>query len=257
MSETLAPHISAIYRYPVKGMTPEALERVTLTAGAPLPLDREWAVENGGGRFDPNDPKYLPKINFLMLMRDERLATLEARFDQSDRTLTILRAGKQVARGNLDTKLGRQMIEQFLAAYMKAELRGAPRIVSAAGHSFSDVPARCVHIINMASVRDLERVFGRPVDPLRFRANIVIEGLPAWAEFGWMGKSLSVGGVTLEVFKRTQRCDATNVDPVTAARDKAIPALLMRHWGHSDFGVYANVTTGGELARGAVVAVPA
>lgn len=256
MTETQAPHIAAIYRYPVKGMTPEALDAVTLTTGDPLPFDRAWAVENGGGRFDPNDPKYLPKINFLMLMRDERLATLEARFNETDGTLSILRAGKQVARGDLATKLGRQMIEQFLAAYMKAELRGAPKVVSAPGHSFSDVPARCVHIVNMASVRDLERVFGRAVDPLRFRANVILEGVPAWGEFSWLGKTLTIGNVRLEVFKRTQRCEATNVDPVTAARDMAIPALLMRHWGHSDFGVYARVTDGGEIARGAQVIVP-
>jgi uncharacterized protein YcbX len=251
------PHVVSIYRYPVKGMTPEPMARVALTPGEPLPFDRGWAIENGGGRFDPEAPKYLPKINFVMLMRDERLASLEARFDEADKTLTILRAGKQVARGNLETKIGRQMIEQFLAAYMKAELRGAPRIVSAPGHSFSDVPSRCVHLINLESVRDLARKIGKPVDPLRFRANIVLDGVPAWQELGWTGHTLEIGGVVLEVFKRTQRCDATNVDPATAARDMAIPANLMRHWGHSDFGVYAMVKRGGEIACGQAVSLSA
>ena len=74
-------------------------------------------------------------------------------------------------------------IEQFMAAYMKTGLRGAPKIVRAAGHSFSDVAAKCVHIVNLASLRELERAAGRPVDPLRFRANIYIDGVPAWEEF--------------------------------------------------------------------------
>jgi len=60
----------------------------------------------------------------------------------------------------------------------------------------------------------------------------------------------------LAVFARTQRCDATNVDPSTGARDMAIPALLQRSLGHSDFGIYAKVVTGGELIAGARVVPP-
>lgn len=246
--------LAAVYRYPVKGLTPEALQKVELRPGETLPFDRAYAIENGKGRFDAEAPKHLPKINFLMLMRDERLATLRSSFEDATETLAITRDGKQVARGQLSTPLGRQLIEQFIAAYMKAELRGAPKIVHAPGHSFSDVSAKCVHIVNLASVRELEKKLGRAVDPLRFRANLHIDGLAPWAEFGWDGKEIAVGAAKLKVFARTQRCEATNVDPVTGARDMAIPAHLMRHWGHQDFGIYAKVVTGGEVAVGAAVA---
>ena len=144
------------------------------------------------------------------------------------------------------------MIEQFLAAYMKQSLRGAPRIVTAAGHSFSDVASQCVHIVNLASVRALERIVGRPVDPLRFRANIYVDGIPAWDEFNWLERHLAFGAeeaaAEVQVWARTQRCDATNVDPATAARDMAIPSALQRAFGHMDFGVYAAVTKPGTLA---------
>ena len=96
---------------------------------------------------------------------------------------------------------------------MKAELRGAPKIVHAPGHSFSDVAAKCVHIVNLASVRELERIIGRPVDPLRFRANLYLDGMEPWAEFAWLDKEIGVGPTRLRVFARTQRCEATNVDP--------------------------------------------
>jgi uncharacterized protein len=242
--------ISSLYRYPIKGLTPEKMDNVALTPGQTVPFDRAYAIENGQGRFDPNNPQHLPKIVFLMLMRNERLATLTSKFDDATETLTILRDGRQVARGQLTTSIGRQMIEQFIAAYMKSELRGAPKIVSAPGHSFSDVSAKCLHIVNLASVRDLERVTGKPVDPLRFRANVYIDGLEPWAEFRWLAKDIRLGATSLHVFKRTQRCEATNVDPVTAARDMAIPAVLSRTWGHTDLGVYAKVTTGGTIAIG-------
>lgn len=250
-----APTIAALYRYPVKGMTPEPMSRVELIAGGTMPHDRAYAIENGPGRFDPDDPRHLPKINFLMLMRNERLASLEARFDEATQTLTIFRAGRQVSRGKLDTPIGRRLIEQFLAAYMKSDLRGAPRIVSAAGHSFSDVAAKCLHVINLASVRELERVAGRPIDPLRFRANVHLDGLPAFAEIGWVGQVVQLGGVATRVIERTERCEATNVDPATAARDMAIPALLQRTWARVDFGIYATVKADGAMAVGDPVSV--
>ena len=88
---------------------------------------------------------------------------------------------------------------------------------------------------------------GRPVSPLRLRANLYLEGVAPWAEFGWLGKELRIGQARLSVFARTSRCEATNVDPATGARDMAIPAHLLRTWGHRDFGVYAKVVTGGEI----------
>ena len=248
-------HIDSLWRYPVKGLTPERLQQVTLAPGSTMPFDRHYAIENGPGRFDATQPKWVPKANFLMLMRNERLANLETHFEDATHTLTIRRDGRQVARGQLDTTVGRQLIEQFMAAYMRDALRGAPKVVHAAGHSFSDVAAKCLHIINLASLRDLERVAGRSLDPLRFRANVHIDGVPAWAEMAWVGRSLRAGTVDLDVFDLTGRCEATNVDPKTGARDMAIPALLQRTWGHRDFGIYARVRAGGTIEAGQAIEI--
>jgi len=255
MPEQQAPTVTALYRYPVKGLSPETMPSVTLEPGGTMPFDRAYAIENGPGRFDPDNPRHLPKITFLMLMRDERLATLVTTFDDATETLTVMRAGKQVARGQLSTPLGRKMIEQFFAAYMKAELRGPPKVVSAPGHSFSDVAFKCLHIVNLATVRDVERVLGRPVDPLRFRANVYIDGIAPWAELRWLGRDVMLGGVPTSVVDLTGRCDATNVDPQTGARDMGLPTLLQRTWGHSDLGIYAKIVAGGELAVGDAVGV--
>jgi uncharacterized protein YcbX len=254
-SASSSARVEALYRYPVKGLSPEPMTTVSLAVGDTFPNDRIWAIENGSGRFDPDNPRWVPKINFLMLMRDERLAALETHLGDDGSTLTVKRDGRQVARGDLSTPIGRQLVEQFLAAYMKGSLRGAPKIVSAPGHSFSDMPARCIHIVNLASVRELERAVGKPVAPLRFRANVFIDGVPAWEELKWLDRTLTVGTARLSVFHRTQRCDATNVDPATGARDMAIPAVLQRTLGHTDFGIYAKVAADGSLAVGDPVAL--
>jgi uncharacterized protein len=248
--------LAALYRYPVKGLTPEPLAQAKLEPGETLAFDRAYAIENGRGRFDPAFPRHLPKVNFLMLMRNERLATLRSAFEDATETLTLSRDGRQLARGQLTTPLGRRLIEQFIAAYMQADLRGPPKIVRAPGHSFSDVAAKCVHIVNLASVRELERALGRRVDPLRFRANLYLEGIAPWTELRWPGHSITVGAARLSVFARTQRCEAINVDPATGARDIALPAMLLRTWGHADFGIYAVVESAGQVGPGTVVTGP-
>ena len=112
------------------------------------------------------------------------------------------------------------------------------------GHSFSDVARKVVSIINLASVRAIENMVGAPVHPLRFRANLYVEGWPAWHEFDLLDRTLAIGDVRLKVVKRIVRCAAVNVDPDTAQRDLAIPQALQRRLGHADCGIYAEVIDG-------------
>jgi len=250
MNHPSSPEVVSLYRYPIKGLSPQKLDQLALTAGETVPGDRAYAIENGPGRFDPENPRYLPKVNFLMLMRNERLAALETAFDDATQTLTISRGGKQVTQGTLTSKLGRQIIEQFIAGYMKDELKGPPRIVSAPGHSFSDVAAKCLHIVNLATVRDLEVAVGMTLNPLRFRANVYFDGAEPWQEKQWLGRHLSIGGVRFKVTSETVRCDATNVNPDTAERDGTIPPTLQRIFGSPCLGIYAKVVDGGDIRPG-------
>ena len=242
--------IRSIYRYPVKGLSPESLPGVRLEPGRTLPADRMYAIENGPSGFDAAAPAYFPKTQFLMLMRNEQLATLDTRYEDETHTLVIRSAGRELARGDLSTKEGRLAIEAFFRRFMPAELRGPPKVLHAEGHSFSDVAAKVVSIINLASVAAIETVVGVPVHPLRFRANLYVEGWPAWHEFSLLGEELAIGDARLKVIKRIVRCAATNVDPDTGSRDLTIPATLMKTFDHADCGIYAQVIAGGEIVPG-------
>jgi MOSC domain-containing protein len=245
--------IQAIYRYPVKGLSPQALARVPLAAGETLPADRLYAIENGPTGFDPAAPAYFPKIRFLMLMRNERLASLRTDYDEASHTLTIHWEGREAARGDLRTKEGRLAVEAFFRRFMPDELRGPPKVLFGADHSFSDVAKKVVSIINLSSVAEVENAAGAPVNPLRFRANVYVEGWPAWHEFDLLGREICAGSARLKVVKRIVRCAATEVDPDTGIRDLAIPGTLMDNFGHADCGVYAEVIAPGEIAVGAPV----
>ena len=117
------------------------------------------------------------------------------------------------------------------------------------GYRFTDSRRGFLSIINLASVQALEDTVGAPVDPLRFRGNLHVDGLAPWAEFELVGQVLTTaGGLRLRVTKRIERCAATNVDPDTGVRDLEIPKSLMKAYGHFDCGIYAEVLSGGSLA---------
>jgi uncharacterized protein YcbX len=248
--------IHSIYRYPIKGLSPEALPRVALKPGETVPGDRLYAIENGPSGFDPVNQPYLSKLHFLMLMKNERLAALRTTFDQQTRTLTITLDGREAARGDLHTKEGRLAIEAFFRRFIPKELRGPPKVLHADGHSFSDVARKVVSIINLASVAAVENMLGAPVNPLRFRGNLYVDGWPAWSELDLVGQSLRAGPTArLKVVKRIVRCAATNVDPDTGLRDLEVPKALLRHLGHADCGIYAEVIESGEIAAGDAIEI--
>src|SRR5215217_3252224 len=130
MTATAPPaRITGIYRYPVKGLTPEQLARAELKPGQTLLADRRYAIENGPSGFDPAAPKWLPKPHFLMLMRDEWLAGLRSHFDDASNVLSISHSGRILAEGDLSTPEGRQSIEHFFASAHAGHIKGPPKLL--------------------------------------------------------------------------------------------------------------------------------
>jgi hypothetical protein len=235
------------------------LDKVELAAGSFFPGDRMLAFENGRSSFDPAAPAYQPKTRFLMLMKNARLAELVSRYDDTTRSLSLWHGGVERACGEIGSEEGRRALETFLQEFCKGETRGPVRLLQAPdGFRFTDsIRSGFVSILNMASVRDLERRMGAPVDPLRFRANIAVEGWEPWQEEEMVGKRLEIGGAQLRILKTIDRCPATHVDPVTGFRDLDVMQTLQGAFGRISCGVYATVKASGTVALGDAVSVGA
>jgi hypothetical protein len=115
---------------------------------------------------------------------------------------------------------------------------GPPVLLHSRGHHFMDKPDNVISLINLATVRALEALWRTPIDPLRFRANLYIDGARPWEEFDWVGRDIRIGGVTFSVDRKNGRCGATNVNPVTGQRDLDIPGSLRVAFGRKKLGVY-------------------
>ncbi|AWK86217.1 MOSC domain-containing protein [Azospirillum thermophilum] len=247
--------ITAIRRYPVRGLSGQDLPSVTLTAGQALPFDRRYGLLTGPAAQDADRQGWRPTDDFFTLDRAEKLALLESEFDADTSGLVIRRAGKPVSRGRLDQAMGCMLVEQFFAAYLAGAAPGLPKLVDAGpGGAFplhEDAP---VLLLNLASVRDLEeRVAKQPVDPNRFRANLHFDGFEPWVERQWVGRTLTVGGARLQVVRGCDYRPGSDVNPVTGTRDLTLLPILERGYGNSQCGIAARVVTGGMVAPGDAV----
>ncbi len=248
-------NIVSLYRYPVKGLSPERLKAVTVQRDEGFPLDRKFALLRSGADFDPSAPAWLAKANFLMLMVHEKLAILETRYSEAENTLYIRAPDTTNYTFALGTSQGRAALETFFQNFMPTPLAQQPRLLEAPDHMFTDKAVKYVSMINLASLRELEKRWGESLDPLRFRANVYIDGAEPFSELEWVGQRIKLGEVVMKVMQRNGRCAATNVNPDTGERDRNVPGKLRREFGHKDLGIYLTVAQDGELREGDKVTV--
>ncbi len=242
--------IAALFRHPIKGFTPEKVQLADLAAGGPFPGDRLFALEDGPSGFDPGAPAWISKQRFAVLAKIAEVAKAKTRFDVSTGVLHASAEGMRPFAGKLADAADRAAFAAWATELLGEAASGPLRLLDGAGWRFLDHPLGHVSIINLASVRDLEQRLGRPLDPLRFRANLYVDGWPAWAENDWEGRVVTLGAASAKVFKPIVRCAAPGVDPETAVRDVDVAGELFRLYGHTLCGIYVHVTDGGTIREG-------
>lgn len=254
---TFSPaQIAALATHPVKGLTSHPLQSAPVEAGAVFPLDRAYAIENGPCGFDPADPKHIKKSKFLVLVRYEDVAQVKCTYDLENKRITLSKPQREDVTLSLETAEGQQALAAYFTAHMGDKATGPLKVRSADNHAFTDTAEKFVHVVNLASVKALSEAMGIEINPKRFRANIYLEGLPAYEEFNWADKKIrSSSGVEFKFGRRTRRCAATDVNPVTAERDTNINKALHTLLGHMDVGIYLEVLNNGTLSVGDTLTV--
>ncbi|GAN81874.1 MOSC domain-containing protein [Acidocella aminolytica] len=247
-------HITSLYRYPVKGLTPEPLTQALLTPGRCIPWDRAFALRQGDAVLDESNPAWISKMNFMCLAKNPGTAALHTHFDENAQTLTITGPHGTLS-ANPFTPDGQSQLSHYLITALGPEARfgaqgEAPKFHFFPGYSFCDHKTQVISLISLSSLAALEEAVGAERDKRRFRANIYFAGASPWTEFSWLGCKLAIGEVELLIQERIDRCAATMVNPDTAIRDANPVKELRTHFGHIDFGIFAEVTKGGTIRPG-------
>lgn len=253
----MPPSINRIYRYPIKGLSPEKLESVTLEPGRCLPYDRRFALSRADSVFDPKHPEHVNKTNFFMLMKNAQLAQLKTRVDTANDHFVITRNDEVILEADLKNPKDRSEVEHFFTDFLDGEPGLPVRLVDSLGHAFGDARRRpnaqtgqYISLVNLASCDALAKTIQNAIDPIRFRANIYFHGIDAWQELDYVEHYIQLGQARLHTVSPITRCAATSVNPDTAERDLNLPRNLIEHFGHNYMGIYAEVIQGGKIAPG-------
>ena len=259
--------VAALYRYPVKGLTAESLDRATVLESGTVAGDRVLGLLFADAGPAAHDG-WWPKERFTVLMNTPALARLQARFDETMSRVSIALDGVTLVVAGLE-EAGRARIAAAVTEYVlsldESPLRGRPeraplRLVGDGDSpAFQDRGARHITVMGRPSVAALAEAVGREVDERRFRMNVVLDGLEPWEELNWVGHTIRIGELDFDVTGPVVRCLATHANPEGGERDIDVMQTLTSVFGQAQptMGVLAVLRgRGGELAVGDGVTAP-
>ncbi len=245
------PSVTKIMCYSLKGFPGEPLEQTTLHTDLGIEHDRRFAIENGTqARLEHND--WADCKNFMRLTVNPDLVFYHHYYDHKNRVLSLTNQHNITKKVNIDDSSDRLKFDNFLQEEFGEDKKRTLRLIentktSSAYWDFNDAP---ISIINTQSVAAISGYSQTPLNTERFRGNIEIDGIAAWEELSWVGRTIDIGSATLLITAPIKRCAATSVNTHTGEKDSLVPHLLQSHFGHQYCGVYAKVISGGKIRLG-------
>ena len=227
--------VVALYRYPVKGFTPEPCEVLTVLDEGRIAGDRVLGIRFADSAAP--EESWSRKHEFVALVNTPGLARLQLRFDHGKLRLRISLDGAVVVDEALGDE-GRRRIAAAVANYVLG-LEGNPlsphperlplRVVgNGVRPRYQDDPAGQVTLHGRESLAAVAAALGdADLSELRFRSNIAVDGLAPWEEQDWVGRKIRIGAVEFDAMKPKGRCLATQANPRTGEADLPVLAALI------------------------------
>jgi len=250
----MTARVAQIWRHPIKSHGREELAETKVTKGECLPWDRRWAVAHERSCFDVERPRWQPCQEFSIGAKSQRLQAINTYVDAQLGRLTL--SHPDCVDITIDPDKGddaNRFIQWVMPISNGARMLPA-RLVRGA-QAMTDTDYKSISIINLATHRAIEEKHGRPLSPLRWRGNILIDGWNAWAEMDMVGQKIRIGQAEFEIREQITRCMATTADPATGQRDADTLGILNKDFGHQELGVYAVASATGDIHQGDTVEV--
>ena len=250
--------IAACYLYPVKGMTAQPSETLQLAPGQSALGDRAFVFAFGNAER-VGSIGWVSKRQSVTLLNTPDLPRVAAAFDPERGELRLTFEDEE-RRADIAEQRQRTALADWLAdvvhSFADNPLRGRPEreplvLLGDGSSRYTDRGPTQISLAALDSLNDLSKAADREVDFRRFRLNFSLDSTEAWSEFNWVGRRARIGAdAEIEITARLQRCNAINASPSGAGRDAELMGVLQNAYGHLDFGVEANVLSGGRAAVG-------
>lgn len=241
--------VAHLVRHPVKSAGYERVDTAALTPGAAFPFDRVWAVAHAAARLT-EPPAWAEKLQFLRGWGSADLMAIACASDPDTRRVTLSHPRRPTESFRPDDPADAARLIDWLRPLWPENRPEPARVVAVPGQAMTDQDQPLVSINSLSSLADLAGQMGRDLSIHRWRDNIWVRGWRPWAELDLIGREITIGTARLRVVEPIGRCRATGANPDTGLQDADTMGALERHYGHTDFGVFARVIEGGQVATG-------
>ena len=247
--------LSGLWRFPVKAMMGEQLNRALVTAGG-LAGDRDWALTDGDNNIGTGKvvrkwgPLFSSRARYLEEPDGEAPIAAEMTLPDGERLMT----SDAEADARLSALLGfeaRLITEAPAPLKLVVENEDAETVEFPVINRFFDLGS--LHLLTTATLAKLRELSpGTTFDARRFRPNMIVdtEGASGFVENEWPGKVIAIGDeVRIKVMGPTIRCVVTTLAQDDLPNDPSVLKTAAAH-NSANVGVYAAVEQGGTVCRG-------
>jgi uncharacterized protein len=228
--------VVGLWRYPVKSMAGESMTQAEV-GWYGIAGDRRWAFIR----------PHLERSGFpwLTLREVADMGQFTPRFAdpaEPDKSKTLVRTPEDDEYDVTDPALA-------------ARLGDGVRVIKQDRGVFDSLP---LSLISTSTVDGIGRLSGRPLEPARFRPNLLVAPETAaeerFPEDGWLGTTLRIGSMRMRIDRRDPRCVITTMDPDTGQRDPRVLREIAQRRDNCA-GVYGTTVTPGPVALGDAVII--
>ena len=253
--------ISSIHYSPVKSLSFESIESCKVKKNLGILNDRIFAFSR---KIDVEKVELIEKNpnernlnNFLTLRNSPVLNKYNFTYKNNKLTLTL--NGKELISILADDIEQRSLLTNKLIELESSLIKPISLLQNSEfpfyDTSHSDKVFNSISLINLKSIEDFEKKINEKVEFQRFRGNFYVDGIEAWKERNWIGKTIKINNASFKVEKNIPRCVAINLKPKTDDNALNLLRSLKKTYNHFDMGIYLKVLNDGEVKTGDTIEI--
>ncbi len=248
--------IKLINYCPVKSLSFQSINSCNISKDNGMPNDRIFAFSRGidldKAVIIQDNPKERKLNNFLTLKNSPVLNKYN--FFYESKKLTLIFEEKDIITINpLDMeeriKLSNKILE-LETSLVKPIFLLQNQDFPFYDTSHSNNVFNSISLININSILDFEKKIDDKVELQRFRGNFYVDGIEAWEERNWIGKTIKINDTSFKVEKNIPRCVAINLKPKTDDNSLNLLKSLKKTYDHFDMGIYLTALNSGSIEVG-------
>ena len=249
--------ITSIYNCPVKSISFQNIEKCKINKNIGIEGDRVFAFSQNldldqSKEFEKNPEARKGKWNKIVTLKNTPVFN-KYNFSNEDNKLTLTLKDKEIISININNfderdDLAKKLIE------LESSLKNDIRLMRNDEHPFYDTSIsnksmfkNSISLLNINSIKDFENKIDRKIETSIFRGNLYFDGIEAWEERNWIGKSLKINDLSFKVEKNIPRCVAINLKPKSDDNSFNLLKILNQTYNHFDMGIYLTPLEDGEI----------